>query len=100
MVRSGENIGSSTHDLDDPAGADCETIALLQEEIARLEDELREREEACREFEWASRKNKRPEVFDHAAGEEPARLRAELSTRDETIGLLLDQLRLVEEAEA
>src|SRR6516164_9089545 len=99
MVSSCESFDPSTRDGLDPAEADCETIALLQEEIARLENELRDREEACRELESACRKDERSEVTDPAAGEEAARLRAELSARDETIGLLLDQLRLVEEAE-
>jgi chromosome segregation ATPase len=100
MVRSGEYFDSAITSGQDPADAACETIALLQEEIARLENELRDREDACQELESVCRQAQTPEVFDPAAAEEASRLRAELSARDETIGLLLDQLRLVEEAEA
>jgi chromosome segregation ATPase len=72
-----------------------ETIALLEEEIVRLESELRSRNE---EVMGASGG---PGPHDEAAEEEARRkvssLTAELGARDETIGLLEEQLRLLEE---
>ena len=78
-----------------------ETIALLQEEITRLEAELLAREEASQAL-----AAERGQSDDERAGgevrqgQEVDELRLELSAREETIGLLLEQLRLVEEAEA
>src|SRR5262249_11416424 len=100
MGRAGENTDNSGPGGREPADAHGGTIARRREGIARLENELQEREEACREIESAYQQGERSEVADPASGEEAARLRAELSARDETIGLLLDQLRLIEEAEA
>jgi hypothetical protein len=77
-----------------------DTIALLQEEIARLEAELRVRDEAVLESSAGSA----PEINDSSSSEESRqqidRLNAELVSRDETIGMLLEQTRLLEEAEA
>jgi uncharacterized small protein (DUF1192 family) len=77
-----------------------ETIALLQEEIARLEAELLARDDECSELESTGRPSViEAESEDTTAGQEVERLRAELSAREETLCLLLDQLRQVEEAE-
>jgi hypothetical protein len=84
------------------AGAEyLETIALLQEEIARLENELLARDESCQGV-VADGLSSDDDVApgDLALARESARLAGELASRDETINLLLDQLRLVEEAEA
>jgi hypothetical protein len=91
----------------DAAGAtagpgDNDTIALLQEEIARLEDELRARVEAAEEAadRHDSRSERRPPPRDEAAERRVAELSGELAGRDETIALLLEQMRLAEETEA
>jgi hypothetical protein len=91
----------------DAAGAtagpgDNDTIALLQEEIARLEDELRARDEAAAEAadRHDSRPGRRPPPRDEAAERRVAELSGELAGRDETIALLLEQMRLAEDTEA
>jgi hypothetical protein len=78
-----------------------ETIALLQEEILRLESELQAREPATASVTEFSRK---VEEESRQAGqltrEEIDKLTTELAIRDETINLLMDQIRLAEEAES
>jgi chromosome segregation ATPase len=70
-----------------------DTVALLQEEIARLEEELR-----------VAHASRLEVVHDAGAAPDPAAERrvaemsAELSKRDETIALLFDQIRSMEEA--
>jgi hypothetical protein len=82
------------------SGAEDETIALLEEEIARLETELRLRDlAAAAEIDHAGTDQPRPGP-DPGAQERIAQLEAELAARAETIGLLLEQLRLADEAEA
>ncbi|MGE5755515.1 MAG: hypothetical protein ACM35G_07350, partial [Planctomycetaceae bacterium] len=77
-----------------------DTIALLQEEVARLEGELRARDEAA----FAAETEPAPRRDDPAPAEEARRqievLNAELAGREEAIALLLEQTRLLEEAEA
>lgn len=75
-----------------------DTIALLHEEIHRLEGELRLREEALAE----SNRPAEPDVqLSNAVAERRlAELGTEVAKRDETIMLLLEQVRLLEEAEA
>jgi uncharacterized small protein (DUF1192 family) len=77
-----------------------DTIALLQEEVARLEGELRARDEAA----FATETEPEPRRDDPAPAEEARRqieaLNAELAGREEAIALLLEQTRLLEEAEA
>jgi hypothetical protein len=73
-----------------------ETIALLQEEIARLEAEARMRDD----LDAGARDE--PAIDDQAARDASRRidaLNADLAARDETITLLLEQVRLAEEAE-
>ncbi len=78
-----------------------ETIALLQDEIARLEEELLAREEIGPSSAHTDRARADPGDPDELPNrQELDRLGAELAARDETINLLLDQLRLVEEAES
>jgi hypothetical protein len=89
--------GESTHvgDLD---GNHEETLSLLQEEIVRLDGELRLRDELL------SSSPEVPDVRDPpqagAGAGKMAELTAELRQRDETISLLLEEVRLVGEAEA
>ncbi|QEH38263.1 hypothetical protein OJF2_68610 [Aquisphaera giovannonii] len=86
---------------DEPDDVHLETIALLQEEVARLEAELLARDEADRGRACAGDLDDDARVeADRAAREEAGRLRSDLAARDETIKLILDQLSLVEEAEA
>lgn len=79
------------------AGDQYETITLLSEEVQRLEAELAHwREEAVnREAarEWDSAPSQ-------ASAEETERLRSDLAERDEMVVYLLDQVRLLEEADA
>ncbi len=81
-------------------------IHILQEEITRLEDELRLRDLAAEgaEAEQASvrsRRTREDELRIRAEHERvDAALGAELANRDETIALLLEQIRLADEAEA
>jgi len=86
----------------DQADADyLETIALLQDEIARLEEELLAHEEIGPSSARTDRSRADPGDPDELPNRrELDRLGAELAARDETINLLLDQLRLVEEAES
>src|SRR5262249_15677465 len=71
-------------------------IALLQEEIARLEGEIHARDEAMAGV------GEEPVRDDTSASEavetRTAELTAELANRDETTVLLLEQVRLFEEA--
>jgi hypothetical protein len=82
----------------DPDALD--TIALLHEEIARLEAELHARDEVL----FESQAESAPVVDVSSISEESRRqidlLNSELISRDETIGMLLEQTRLLEEAEA
>jgi hypothetical protein len=81
------------------AAAHQETIALLEEEIARLEGELR-----LRDLEAAERDENHPVpppvVEDAEARERIIELGDALAAREETIALLLEQVRLADEAEA
>ena len=77
-----------------------DTICLLQEEIARLEDELRARNEATIEANRAhveERVDAIPADFRSLARVD--QLGADLAGREETIVMLLEQNRLLEEAE-
>jgi uncharacterized small protein (DUF1192 family) len=78
-----------------------ETIALLQDEISRLEAELLTQDDSGRSSGGIDlsvmASGDSDGLLDH---QEVQRLRAELTARDETIKLLFDQLRLVEDAEA
>jgi hypothetical protein len=91
----------------DPVAEYLETIEILQEEVARLEQELRGRER------WPSEMPTEGSAPDPdqagaveaaedaaAARAEVARLEADLAAREETIGLLMDQLSRVEAAQA
>ena len=83
----------------DESGTDyLDTVTLLQEEIARLEAELRQRDEAV-----LDEPSPRP-LGDPATEDAGARQIHELTTllteRDETIGLLCEQLAALEEAGA
>ncbi len=77
-----------------------DTITLLQEEITRLEAELRLRDESV----FGSGSEPAPDLEGFVTSEEALRqierLNAELIGREETIGLLLEHTRLLEEAEA
>ncbi len=86
------DTGASAADIDYH-----DTLALLQEEIARLEEELRLRDEERAEVLTAVPID-RP--ADEAAGPRLAALAADLAIRDETIELLVEQVRLLEEASA
>jgi hypothetical protein len=106
-VHSFENEQAADGGDGDGVALYLETIALLQEEVARLEQELRSRD--CGRCETPSyapvcgEDGIEPAAApgDVAAAQAEAQeLRAELSRREETIVLLLDQLRLVEEAHA
>jgi hypothetical protein len=91
---------------DSPGGADTDpgaeyldTIALLQDEISRLESELQSR----REDDLESGVTPEPEGDAAAVAmlrQNLDRTRLELSARDETINFLLEQLRLIEDAES
>jgi hypothetical protein len=78
-----------------------ETIAVLQDEISRLEAELLAQNES-----GSSPAGTDLSVMDAGNSDgllgrqELQKLRAELAARDETINLLLEQLRLVEDAES
>jgi hypothetical protein len=81
-----------------------EAIALLQDEVARLEQELRSRYErpAAADPPGTPQEGDPDRDAAELAGARAAveQLRLELAGRDETIGVLLDQLSRVEEAEA
>jgi hypothetical protein len=90
---------STAGDDSEPGALYLDTIALLQDEISRLESELQARRQDDLE----------PHVSPEPAGNAGAtallqqdldRTRLEVSTRDETISFLLEQLRLIEEAES
>jgi uncharacterized small protein (DUF1192 family) len=91
----------------DPGVDYLEAIALLQDEVARLEQELRWRDERPSDANSLGAAPTRDDA-DSAAGSADAagaraeveRLELELAGRDETIGLLLDQLSRAEEAHA
>lgn len=97
------NGAANMQELDQGACYD-DTITLLQEEIARLEEELRLRDEASADSAaGVLTPEPAPEPLAPAVSPDAGRI-AELSTemarRDETIALLLEELRLVEQAEA
>lgn len=77
-----------------------DTVALLQEEIARLEEELRLREEAAAGVPSPSGERGVDEEAEGRRREAAARAASELAERDETIGLLLEQVQRLEAAEA
>jgi hypothetical protein len=85
-----------------PSGAEQETIALLEEEIARLEAELRLRDlAAVTEFtQERAETDEAPPAHDEKSGEQIRQLKEDLRTHEETIALLLEQIRLADEAEA
>jgi len=86
---------------DEDASEYLETIALLQEEILRLESELQAREPASSSVvDFGRRVEEEAQQASQSKREEIEKLRTELAIREETINLLLDQIRLVEEAEA
>jgi hypothetical protein len=70
-----------------------ETVALLLDEVSRLEAELQARATAAED--WSA---DQPGPDDSALRQQVAELTAELTGRDETIGVLLEQTRLFEEA--
>jgi hypothetical protein len=79
-----------------------ETISLLQEEVVRLEGELlahQTLEPSLRETAGQSIAEAVEPDAVAVREQEKERLVSELESRDETISLLLDQLRMVEEAE-
>jgi hypothetical protein len=91
----------------DPATYYLEAIALLEDEVARLEQELRWRDQAPSEKMSCGESSTPDEIESTTASEDVAvaraaieRLEAEVASREETIGLLLDQLSRVEEAQA
>jgi hypothetical protein len=98
--------GSRSNDAESrtagPTGAEQETIALLEEEIARLEAELRMHDLAV----LADVKDPRADADQPRAENEERsegqirQLKEELASREETIALLLEQVRLADEAEA
>jgi hypothetical protein len=90
----------------DSGPAEDETILLLQEEIARLEDELRSRDADADAEGYAHRAGSSSSSSSSASAKDEeaqgriAQLQGELTAREETIGLLLEQVRLADEAEA
>jgi hypothetical protein len=83
-----------------PSTAEQETIALLEEEIARLEAEIRIRDlQASAEAPVFGAEQGRAE-HDDVVQERIIQLGVELTAREETIALLLEQARLADEAEA
>ncbi len=92
---------------EDPGTHYREVIALLEEEVARLEQELRWRDQAPSARPSRDAASTPDESEATAASEDVGvaraaieRLEAEVASREETIGLLLDQLSRVEEAQA
>jgi hypothetical protein len=81
---------------DETGSAYLDTVALLQEEIARLEEEIRHREEALPD----APQHRQAGPADEPAGARVAELTALLAERDETIGLLCEQVAALEEAGA
>jgi hypothetical protein len=101
MEKPGMMDGTSDPGCDQADADYLETIALLQDEIARLEEELLAHEEIGPSSARTDRSRAVPGDPDELPNrQELDRLGAELAARDETINLLLDQLRLVEEAES
>ena len=101
MEKPGMMDGTSDPGCDQADADYLETIALLQDEIARLEEELLAHEEIGPSSAHTDRSRADPGDPDELPNrQELERLGAELAARDETINLLLDQLRLVEEAES
>jgi hypothetical protein len=101
MEKPGMIDGTSDPGCDQADADYLETIALLQDEIARLEEELLAHEEIGPSSARTDRSRADPGDPDELRNRrELDRLGAELAARDETINLLLDQLRLVEEAES
>ena len=101
MEKPGMMDGTSDPGCDQADADYLETIALLQDEIARLEEELLAHEEISPSSAHTDRSRADPGDLDELPNrQELDRLGAELAARDETINLLLDQLRLVEEAES
>ena len=101
MEKPGMMDGTSDPGRDQADGDCLETIALLQDEIARLEEELLAHEEIGPSSARTDRSREDAGDPDELPNrQELDRLGAELAARDETINLLLDQLRLVEEAES
>ncbi len=93
--------GTSDPGCDQADANYLETIALLQDEITRLESELLAHEETGPSSAYSDRSRADAGAFDELPNrQELDRLGTELAVRDETINLLLDQLRLVEEAES
>ena len=74
-----------------------ETVTLLLDEVARLEAELRARDEAAPVDDWPA---DGPAPADAELRSKVEQLTAELAGRDETIGVLLEQTQLFEEAAA
>lgn len=98
-----EAMGMANIEDLDPGIDYQDTVALLQEEIARLEEELRLRDEAramAPTLVSAEPAAPPPQSSQPADLERIAELASELARRDETIALLLEEIRLVEEAEA
>ncbi|HEV3122496.1 MAG TPA: hypothetical protein VGY53_11365 [Isosphaeraceae bacterium] len=92
-----EHVIANAHDP--VLGQDYQdTITLLQEEIARLEEEIGLRDEALAE--QAARPAQLEPAPDLALASQVSSLTALVAERDETIAVLLDEIRLVEEAEA
>ncbi len=94
----------ATHDLpgrdgSDPGAEYLDTITLLEDEISRLESEL----QARREDDLESRVSPTSEADAAATAllqQSLDRTRDELAARDETISFLLEQVRLIEDAES
>ena len=93
--------GSRTNGSENPHSGEGfqDTITLLHEEIGRLEEELRLRDQALVESHGAPAPTEPATAAPHAAEQTIADLATELSRRDETIALLFDQIRDLEEAE-
>jgi chromosome segregation ATPase len=94
---------NSRPEPDEGASEYLETIALLQEEILRLESELLACQPATASVSGLGRRAEeeaRQAQASQSSREEIDKLSTELALREETINLLLDQLRLVEETEA
>jgi hypothetical protein len=92
---------------DSPLDDYLETISLLQEEVARLEQELQAHDEGQRDW-AASHEGAVADQADAPSGAEDQssdaalleRFKAELAGRDETIGLLLEEVSRAEAAQA
>jgi hypothetical protein len=101
MEKPGMMDGTSDPGCDQADADYLETIARLQDEIAHLEEELLAHEEIGSSSVRTDRSREDAGDPDELPNrQELDRLGAELAARDETINLLLDQLRHVEEAES